>query len=364
MAIFPDLRDVESLPTPCLWVDRARVVRNLERMLEQVGGRARSERLRPHVKTHKMTAVMRLMGEAGMDRCKTATLAEARLAAEAGFADVLLAHQPAGAKLRFFAELCRSWPGTRFSTVVDHEAILPELAERLGDAGNPFPVWIDVDCGMGRTGLALGPRLDRLAERILATAGLRLAGLHVYDGHLHAPDCGERRSAARRVIASVRAWLGPRSDLSVVGGGSPTFATWAEETDWECSPGTTVFWDVGYGSSFPEMPYEIAAGVLARVISRPGDNRICLDLGHKAVAAEMALERRVVFPDITDGRAVAQSEEHLVWEVSDPDSFPEGRVLAGYPRHICPTVALHQRAFVICEGRPTGETWEVTARDR
>jgi D-serine deaminase-like pyridoxal phosphate-dependent protein len=40
-----------------------------------------------------------------------------------------------------------------------------------------------------------------------------------------------------------------------------------------------------------------------------------------------------------------------------------GTTLLAIPTHICPTVALHRRAYVISGGRMMGQ-WEVTARDR
>ena len=105
----------------------------------------------------------------------------------------------------------------------------------------------------------------------------------------------------------------------MIAGGSPTFGLWAKESGWDCSPGTSLFWDQGYSDSFPELPFEIAAVLLTRVISKPGKNYVCLDLGHKSVAGENPIENRVRllnFPD--EAKPVGQSEEHLVME------FPEG----------------------------------------
>src|SRR5947207_2782744 len=70
-------------------------------------------------------------------------------------------------------------------------------------------------------------------------------------------------------------------------GGSPTFPIHASHTDRECSPGTTVLWDFGYGDKYPDLAFQPAAVLLTRVISKPGPDRLCLDLGHKAVAPEM-----------------------------------------------------------------------------
>ena len=116
----------------------------------------------------------------------------------------------------------------------------------------------------------------------------------------------------------------------------------------------------------PELGYEVAAAVLTRVISKPGAKRLCLDLGHKAVAAENPLGRRVRLPALPgDLVFVSQSEEHLVVETAAAGEWAIGDALVGIPIHICPTVALHMEAVLIADdGTPTGEAWKVAARDR
>jgi D-serine deaminase-like pyridoxal phosphate-dependent protein len=102
--------------------------------------------------------------------------------------------------------------------------------------------------------------------------------------------------------------------------------------------------------------------LFTRVISRPGSNRLCLDLGHKAVASEMP-HPRVLFPSLPDAKAVGHNEEHLVLETKRAADFPVGTALYGLPWHICPTVALHDRVHIVKSGRVT-EDWVVTARAR
>ena len=58
------------------------------------------------------------------------------------------------------------------------------------------------------------------------------------------------------------------------------------------------------------------------------------------------------------------SEEHLTVETDQADSFAVGDCCYAVPAHICPTVALYQEAFLIRDGAVTGESWEVTARNR
>jgi D-serine deaminase-like pyridoxal phosphate-dependent protein len=102
--------------------------------------------------------------------------------------------------------------------------------------------------------------------------------------------------------------------------------------------------------------------VLTRVISKPSSNILCLDLGHKAIASESP-HPRVELMGLADARATGHSEEHLTIQTERADEFPVGTPLYGIPWHICPTVALHQEAVVVRDGRAQ-EKWQVVARAR
>jgi len=103
--------------------------------------------------------------------------------------------------------------------------------------------------------------------------------------------------------------------------------------------------------------------VLTRVVSRPTSDRVTLDLGYKAIASDPPAGNRLMFPDLPDAKAVLQNEEHLVIETNQAARFQPGDELLAMPRHICPTCALHQRAYVVAGGKLAG-TWQVAARDR
>jgi D-serine deaminase-like pyridoxal phosphate-dependent protein len=192
-------------------------------------------------------------------------------------------------------------------------------------------------------------------------------GVHAYDGHIRDRDPKSRKVKADKVFRVVNEFRQALENeithsLKVVLGGSPTFRMHAQREDVQCSPGTFVFWDWGYCHSFPEEPFEYAALILTRVISLIDPHTICLDLGHKSVGAENPLPR-VHFLNAPDLEPVSQSEEHLVAKVSGNRVYTIGEVLYGVPVHICPTVALYERAVIIEDNRTAGE-WKVLARDR
>src|SRR3954453_21817894 len=113
------LNDPSRFLSPSLVIDRALVRRNLEAMIALARG---ADRLRPHVKTHKMPAIVRLCEAMGIRKHKCATIAEAEMVAAAGGADVLLAYPLVGPNIARLARLIRTFPGTTFRALVDHPA--------------------------------------------------------------------------------------------------------------------------------------------------------------------------------------------------------------------------------------------------
>ena len=358
------LHDEAAIPSPALLLFRERIEHNLRLMIEIAGGPAR---LRPHVKTHKLGPLVARQIELGITKFKASTIAEAEMCADAGAPDVLLAYPPVGPNVVRLCELARRFPRTHFSAVADNASTIRGLSVAARIAGVTLDVFLDIDCGMHRTGIAPDDRAAQLCKLIATTPALRAAGLHAYDGHIHESDPDKRRAMCDAAFAPV---LALRERLQAMGlpvpalvaGGSPTFPIHAAHPDRECSPGTTVLWDFGYGDKFPDLAFLPAAVLLTRVVSHPGSGRLCLDLGHKAVAAENP-HPRVRLLELPDAVAVMQSEEHLVIETPRAREFAIGQMLHGIPRHICPTVALHSEAWVVEKGCVAAQ-WPILARAR
>jgi D-threonine aldolase len=359
------LRDPSELLSPSLLVYPALVRRNLEDMIALAGGAAR---LRPHVKTHKMAEIVRMAESLGIHKHKCATIAEAEMVAAAGGTDVLLAYPLVGPNLKRFAHLVRGYRDTIFRATVDNPEAARALSAAVQGLERPVPVLLDLEIGMGRTGIAPGEPAAELYALVDRLPNLVPDGLHAYDGHIHDHDLAARRQAAQSGLESTLALYDRllKRGLPVprlVVGGTPTLPIHAELKipGVECSPGTIVLHDDGYGSRYPDLAFTPAALLLTRVVSRPGPGRLCLDLCHNAVAADPA-GPRVRLLDF-DSRPVVHSEEHLVIETAQAGSIALGSPLLAIPTHICPTVALHRRAYVIEDGTLAGQ-WEIAARDR
>jgi D-threonine aldolase len=358
------VENVADIPSPALLVYPDRVEQNIRRMIEIAGD---VERLRPHVKTNKLREVVRMHLDQGITRFKCATIAEAEMAAVSGAPDVMLAYQPVGPNVKRFVRLVETFSGTQFSTVADDEATIRALSGAAVEAGVILNLFLDLDGGMHRTGIAPGERALELYRLLSTLPGLRAAGLHMYDGHIHDTDLEVRQKASDEAFAHVQTM---RDAITVAGldvptvvvGGTPTFPFHARRPGVECSPGTSVFWDVSYSTILPDLDFAPAVVLLTRVVSRPEQNRLCLDLGHKAVASENPHPRVTLF-GLEDAKAVGHSEEHLVLETARAAEYPVGSALYGVPWHVCPTVALHNEAIVVRNGRAE-ERWQIVARAR
>jgi D-serine deaminase-like pyridoxal phosphate-dependent protein len=363
------LSDLLSVFSPALVFYPALIRRNIARVIEMAGG---PQRLRPHVKTHKTREIARMLLDAGVTRHKCATIAEAEMLAAVGAPDVLIAYPLVGPNLGRLVELIRKFPNTSFSTLIDNLETTTALSATLAAAGQRVGVVLDLDVGQHRTGIPVGAAAAELYQKAAQLPGLVPNGFQIYDGHNNQPDRTAREAAVREFLAPV---LALRAQLETAGvpvprlvcGGTPSFPVYAAMTDVpgiECSPGTFVLHDAGYGPKYADLAGITPAAVLVtRVISRPTADRVTLDLGNKAVAADPVLEKRVTLLDFPEYQTIGHNEEHLIVETAAAHRYKPGDVVYALPGHICPTVALHKEVLVAEGGKVVGR-WVVASRDR
>jgi D-threonine aldolase len=359
-----EIANVGELDTPSLAVYPDRVRDNILTLKSMVSD---PSLLRPHAKTHKSGDAARMLIAEGIRKFKCATIAEAEMLALAGAEDVLIAYQPVGPKVRRLFELAQKYPATKFSTLIDAADAADALSAGFAHHGSVLPVYIDLNVGMNRTGISPEHAMP-LYQACAGMKGIRIVGLHAYDGHLQQAGLEERRSEFEKMFAPVERLRAQVQDaagrpLELVAGGSPTFQFFAARGDVECSPGTFIYWDRAYETLLPEQPFKHAMVILTRVISRPAPGLLCLDAGYKAVACEKDLQHRLHFINASDVKVVSQSEEHVVISAANAGSFSLGDVLYAVPYHICPTCAMYERASVVRAHHAEGE-WTMIARDR
>ena len=358
------IKNEQQILTPCVLLYPDRIQENIRKMIETAGN---PDRLRPHVKTHKIPQIVKMQLDAGISKFKCATLAEVKMTAGTGAKDILLSYPLIGPGLRYFCRLVQKFPDVRFSVIVDNLISAKAIEKAASERRLRIPVFIDIDNGMHRTGILPGKEAEELVKYIHHSEYLIFAGLHVYDGHTREPDFGKRKQLIEEEFIPVLRFVSMLNDAGIpvgemVCGGSPSFPVHALFEGRTLSPGTSLLWDEGYGSSFSDVELLPAAVMATRVVSKPLGEYLCLDLGHKAIASEKP-HPRVKFFGIDDYEVVNHSEEHLVISVENHTGFTIGQVVYGIPLHICPTMALHEQVYVVENGGVTGK-WRVVARSR
>ncbi len=353
-----------ELMTPALAVDLDRVRRNVAREIALAGG---PERWRPHVKTAKISAVLRELVRSGVRQFKCATTREAvcllEVLRDEGVAggDLLLAYPLVGPGLIRLGRIAEQYAEARLSVLVETAASVPELPANVDG-------FIDINPGMHRTGVLLdGEDGARRVGALAARLGARFRGLHYYDGHHSQADPEVRRAA---IHAGYESLLELVRTLGAAGtpvreaitAGTPAFLEGAgfrgftSEADLvhRLSPGTVVYHDLRTERENPALGLEPAALVHARVVSHPRAGRVTCDAGSKAVAFEgrgphcLALGR----PEL---EAETPNEEHLPLRIARGARTPErGELLALFPWHVCPTVNLADEAVLVEDGRVLG----------
>jgi len=357
------LENTYEISTPSLVVFPKRILHNIKLMIEIAGG---TESLRPHIKTHKMSEIIKMQIDNGINKFKCATITEAELLAKSGAKDILLAIQPTGKNISRFISLIEIYPESIFSTILDNEYSLNEINNRAKEKKISVSIWLDINNGMNRTGVEPNNEACSIFQKIASASNLNAKGLHVYDGHIRESDYSERKHVCDNAFSHV---LDLKKNIEkkgilidkIVAGGTPTFPIHAKRENVEVSPGTSLLWDDRYGTAFEDLKFIHSAVLIGSIISKPSKDLLCINLGHKSVASEMDFPR-LSFLNLKNTEQIGHSEEHLVVKCNESDKYPVGMICYSIPSHICPTVPKFSKVLTVDEGEVIGE-WKVSARD-
>ncbi|MDR1569437.1 MAG: D-TA family PLP-dependent enzyme [Oscillospiraceae bacterium] len=359
------LLDDAAIPTPALVYYKDIISANTRRIITVAGSPAR---LWPHVKTHKMKALVRMQMDYGICRFKCATIAEAEMCAACGAPHVFIAYPLVGPNIARFIALRSAFPRTAFYAAGDDLSQLTALGTASSETGAPVNLLIDVNMGMDRTGVPLA-ELASFYASCAKLNGVNLVGLHCYDGHHHDLDarvrCERVDAAAAKLREAVASFPfdAPRCDV-IIAGGTPSFPCHAKYDNIYLSPGTAFVHDYGYMKNVPDLECIAGAAVITRVVSHPAHGQFTLDLGSKGISTDTP--ERGALISVANSTAVAQSEEHWVWRMAKGHEHERpaiGSVQYVLPCHICPTNALYDTALVVQRGVVV-DRWEITARVR
>jgi D-serine deaminase-like pyridoxal phosphate-dependent protein len=357
----------DTLETPAMLLFQDKMEHNIRSVCELVGG---ARNLIVHVKTHKSEAIIRRQIESGIDSFKCATLKELEMVLQAGASRAILTYpQVQERKIKRLCELTSSYPDAWIATIVSKPVHVDLLASTASHRRQSLRVMLDLDAGMHRTGIGFGPDAVELYGKIDADPFLQASGLHLYDGHQDFSDVLQREAAAQRNIESLQEFqrqvesAGMPVDC-VVAGGSYSFSYYARTPGMHGSPGTFIYWDTGFSTEMPDMPFRWAAMILTQVVDRyPDKGIITTDLGCKAISTDLEVSERACLLGHDTAQLILQDEEHGVFRM--PGELPDvGDYLLAVPGHVCPTTIRYPGIHVIDTAGDVVDYYLHTARDR
>ncbi|MFT4195917.1 DSD1 family PLP-dependent enzyme [Ottowia sp.] len=358
---------VDALDTPALVVDLDAANRNMQRMAEFAA--KHRLRLRPHGKMHKSALFGRLQLQAGAVGLCAQTVAEAEALAAGGINDVFISNEVLGVpKLRRVAALAHQLKGRggQLAIAVDSTEGIERLAQAMHLTSAVIDVFVEVDVGQGRCGVAPGEPALALVQLLAGrSSSLRYAGLHAYHGAAqHLRTVEERRAAIRAAAALLehtRSLLAA-ADLVpplVTGAGTGTFVEEAASGLWnEIQPGSFLFMDADYlGNQIDpaQPPFEAALFVKSQVVSVSADRAVC-DAGHKSHAIDSGLPRVHALPGQPELAFANGGDEHGILRPAQPGgALPAlGDTVWLVPGHCDPTVNLHHHIAAVRGGLAAG----------
>lgn len=325
--------DPAALRTPALLIDQGTLRSNIETMAAARPGVS----LRPHVKAFKSTALATRLAAAGHPGFCCATIAEVEGMVRAGLGqDLLLANEVLDAtRLGALADRAR------ITVAVDSAETIAAAA-----AGGVGEVLIDVNVGLPRCGC---PPDDagRLADRARA-AGLEVRGVMGYEGHLMMADpeqAVDQVAESMAILASAHAQVG--GDV-VSAGGTGTYHLNRVAT--EIQAGSYLLMDTQYGSR-TDLPFGLALSVLTTVIAvNAADGYLVADAGLKALSMDHG-NPTVADPSGAELTVWFCSDEHTTIGFAAGPPVRVGDRIRLWPTHVDPTMAKHERAYVVEDGR-------------
>jgi D-serine deaminase-like pyridoxal phosphate-dependent protein len=363
------LEQLDEVVTPALVVDRDRLLTNIQEMAARA--RALGVALRPHAKTHKSPAIAALQREHGATGLTVATVTEAEGFAAEGVDDLVLTAPPVGAwRLERLLALARR---VRVRVVVDNVDVVAQLRRACRRAGVEVGFLWEVDCGVGRFGTAPGAATAEMVAHVAGGAShASFEGLLTFGGHAYGATSRDAILAAARdereaIVETARALSDRGIETAVRSVGSTPTTLLMESADGitEIRPGNYVFCDATQ-VALGVVPLErCALSVLATVTSRPAPDRLILDSGSKALAAERLSTLTPGFGVVANHPELSVErlyEEQAIVHSDGPCEIPVGARVQVVPNHACAAANLHSRMLVV-EGGTVVEEWPVETRE-
>lgn len=368
------MNSLSTLPTPCLLLDEARMMRNIARIHGRLDGTGIT--YRAHLKTAKSVEVVRRQMLTPAGPAMVSTLREAEVFADAGVTDIIYGVGIAPQKLDEVRALRAR--GIDLAVILDNVA----QAEAVAAASTPdmrTPALIEIDCDGHRSGVKPG---DALLQRAIAEAlepAAELRGVLTHAGESYVARGRAALEAAaederQAVVAAATTLRDAGYSCPVVSVGSTPTLMSAKRFDGltEFRAGVCVFFDLFQAGVGVCTPDDIAVSVLATVIGhQPDKGWIITDAGWMAMSRDRGTAAQAVdqgyglvcrldgspYPDLM---VIGANQEHGIvaprpdCDATAPDLQVGDRVRV-LPNHACATAAQYDRYHVVRDGEVADE---------
>jgi D-serine deaminase-like pyridoxal phosphate-dependent protein len=360
-----------KIQTPALVVDLDILERNIARMAEHA--KKHGIALRPHAKTHKSVEIAKRQLAAGALGICCAKLGEAEALAAGGIDSILLT-SPVVTDAGIARVIALNGRMRELIVTCDNAEIAGQLADATKADGKKLKVFIDIDPGLGRTGIRPGEGAVALVEQVANAPALEFAGLQCYAGqvqHMESPNERRARSLeALKELGELRDALKAKgiAPQTLSGGGTGTFDIDPDaRVLTELQVGSYVFMDRQYNDVWEKpgdrAPFEVSLSVQTTVVSANRDGLATTDAGLKAFATDAEA------PKILSG-APEGANYFFFGDEQGGVFYPPGEkklrpkdVLSCVVPHCDPTVNLYD-CYHAVRGDILEAIWPVDARGR
>ena len=344
--------------TPCLVANFSIVKRNIRKMQDLCNRYGCL--LRPHIKTHKSVEIARMQVNAGAVGITCAKVSEAEVMAEGGLLDIFIAYPIIG-QVKIDRAMALAKKVKRLILAVDSFEGARAISGAAKKHGQDVEIRLEIDTGAKRTGVPM-QEAALLAAKIANLPNLRLTGLYTFKSMFHnsLPTTDSREAAKEEceLLDQVKKTLALQgiSILDLSAGSTPTGPDCAATgLVNEIRPGTYVFNDQMCLQNNACGPEDIAARIIATVVSAPAPEYAVIDGGSKTFPTDIALNKEPLnlhSYGYVKGRGNLRldrvNEEHGMIRTDDgsPTGLNVGDILELIPAHICTAVNLQNHIYV------------------
>jgi D-serine deaminase-like pyridoxal phosphate-dependent protein len=355
---------IDQIDTPALVLDLDAFERNMKRLQDAVS--SAGVRLRPHAKSHKCPEIALRQIQLGAVGICCQKVSEAEVFVDAGVSDIFITNQVVGEKK--VAHALDLATRARIGVLVDHEDQISAFANASAERQVSIDIYLEIDVGMGRCGVASIEHAVAMAQQITAAPYLNFMGLQCYHGsaqHYRLPE--ERQQAIAAVCAKAAAAKAAIEDVGIrverisgAGTGSVMLESHSKLFN-EVQAGSYILMDRDYATNQrdpSDLPFEHALFVKTAVLSHPTTNRAVVDAGLKASSVDSGMP---VVWQRTDAKYLKASDEHGVLELTPDSTLKLGDYVMLVPGHCDPTVNLYDELIAI-RGDRVEAIWPIAAR--